>query len=248
MEASRGEGVGQPVRRKEDARLLTGRGRFSDDIALEGQVHAAMVRSPHPHARIVRIDASAALAMPGVLAVYTGADCAAAGLKPLPHSPVPSTRFDMKLSAPGGGKVFEGPHVLLPVDKVRHVGEAVAMVVAETRGQALDAAEAVEVEYEVLACVTDSREALRPGAPAVWDEVPGNLLVETFFGDTEATARAFAGAQRRVDLDAGTIALHGELNSRPCMRRERAPTHSIEWHAIDRGDSIAGAQAGHLGW
>jgi carbon-monoxide dehydrogenase large subunit len=190
--------IGQPVRRKEDQRLLTGQGRFSDDFAIEGQAYAAMVRSPHPHARIVRIDKSCAAAMPGVLAVFTGADCAADGLRPIPHSPVPSTRYDMKLTAPGGGKVFEGPHLLLPADKARHVGEAVAMVVAQTREQALDAAEAVEVEYRELDRVMHSEDAVRPGAPAVWDEVPGNVVVDTWFGDREATDRAFAGADHVV--------------------------------------------------
>src|SRR6185436_8338329 len=139
------DSIGHPIRRKEDARLLTGKGRFSDDFSLDGQAHAAMVRSPHPHARIVRIDSATAKAMPGVLGVFTGAECKADGLKPIPHTPVPATKFDMKLTAPGGGPVFAGPHMLLPADKVRHVGEAVAMVVAKTRAQAMDAAEAVEV-------------------------------------------------------------------------------------------------------
>lgn len=160
--------VGQPVRRKEDARLLTGRGRFSDDFALPRQAHAVMVRSPHLHARIVRIDASMAKTMPGVLGVFTGADALADKLGPIPHSPVPATRYDMKLTAPGGGKVFAGPHMLLPPDKARHVGEAVAMVVAETRNQALDAAEAVQVDYEELPFVSGTLDALAPGAPALW--------------------------------------------------------------------------------
>ena len=114
---------------------------------------------------------------------------------------MPSTKYDLKLTAPGGGKVFIGPHALLPFDKARHVGEAVAMVVAETEAQAFDAAEAVEIEYEQLPFVLDAAAALAPGAPAVWDEVPANLLVETFFGDEAATARAFAAADRVVTLD-----------------------------------------------
>src|SRR5258706_2221667 len=129
------------MRRKEDQRLLTGKGRFSDDFAIDGQAYAAMVRSPHPHAYIVRIDAAKAKAMSDVLGVVTGADVRADGLTPIPHTPVPATRFDMKLTGPGGGKVFAGPHHLLPADKARHVGEAVVMVVAATRAQALDAAE-----------------------------------------------------------------------------------------------------------
>ena len=124
--------IGQPVRRKEDGRLLIGKGRYTDDFSLERQTFCALVRSPYPHARIVRIDTSAAEAMPGVLLVLTGEDCKADALKPIPHSPVPSTDFDMKLLARGGKPVFPGRHMLLPHDKARYVGEPVAMVVAET--------------------------------------------------------------------------------------------------------------------
>jgi carbon-monoxide dehydrogenase large subunit len=208
--------IGQPVRRKEDERLLTGKGRFSDDFHVAGQVHAAMVRSPHPHARIAGVDAGRAKAMPGVLGVFTGADCIADGLKPIPHTPVPATKFDMKLTAPDGGPVFAGPHMLLPADKARHVGEAVAMVVAETQGQALDAAEAVQVAYEELPFVLGAEDAMRPGAPAVWQEIPGNVLVDTWFGDREATNRAFAAADRVVtaEFDVGRVtAVPMELRS-----------------------------------
>src|SRR5215831_12534507 len=186
--------IGQPVRRKEDQRLLTGKGRFTDDFNLPGQVYAVMVRSFHPHARILQIDATQAERMPGVLGVFTGKDCLADGLGPIPHSPVPSTRYDMKLTGPGGGTMFFGPQPLLPADRVRHVGEAVAMVVAETLPQALDAAEAVEIEYQELPRVTDPRAAILPDAPPVWDEVPDNVLIDTMFGNSEATERAFAEA------------------------------------------------------
>jgi aerobic carbon-monoxide dehydrogenase large subunit len=190
--------IGQPLRRKEDHRLLIGKGRFSDDFCMDGQAYAVMVRSPHPHARIIRVNAEVAGAMPGVLGVFSGSDCLADTLLPIPHSPVPSTRFDMKLTAPGGGTIFIGPHHLLPADKVRHVGEAVAMVVAESNLQALDAAEAVEVEYEEIPWVSESEAALAPGAPAVWDQVPDNVLVDTIFGDVIATERAFAAAAHVV--------------------------------------------------
>jgi aerobic carbon-monoxide dehydrogenase large subunit len=193
--------IGQPLRRKEDVRLLTGKGRFSDDFFVEGQVYAVMVRSPHPHARIVRVNATPARSMPGVLGLFSGADCLADHLGPIPHSPVPSTRYDLKLTAPGGGKIFIGPHLLLPVDKARHVGEAVAMVVAETLAQALDAAEAVKIDYEVLPCNTDSEVAFTGGAPPVWDEVPDNVLVSTMFGDAIATDHAFAAATHVVQRD-----------------------------------------------
>ena len=190
--------IGKPLPRKEDERLITGKGRFTDDFSLDGQVYAAMVRSPHPHARIVSIDTERAKAMPGVVGVLTGADCAADKIGPIPHDPVPKTKFDMKLTGPRGGPVFAGPHALLPADKVRHVGEAVVMVVAETKAQAMDAAEAVEVQYEELPFVLHTEDAMAPGAPTLWDEVPDNITVETFFGDKEATDRAFARAAHVV--------------------------------------------------
>src|SRR5499426_1693126 len=193
--------IGRPVVRKEDERLTTGRGRFSDDFSVDGQAYAVMLRSPHPHARILGIDARRAQAMPGVLGVFTGVDCLADGLAPIPHDPLPKTKYDMKLEAAGGGALFIGPHLLLPADKVRHVGEAVAMVVAETVPQALDAAEAVEVEYDVLPGVYHSEDAIRPGAPVVWDEVADNIAVDTLFGDAETTDKAFAAADHVVTMD-----------------------------------------------
>src|SRR5271167_3568683 len=117
--------IGQALRRKEDQRLVTGNGRFSDDVSAPGQVFAVMLRSPCPHARILRMDMSRARETPGVLGVFGGADCMADGLAPIPHSPVPSTRYDMKLAPPDGRDFFFGPHRLLPVYKVLHVGEAV---------------------------------------------------------------------------------------------------------------------------
>src|SRR5499427_321746 len=190
--------IGRPVVRKEDERLTTGRGRFSDDFSVDGQAHAVMLRSEDPHARILGIDAGRAKAMPGVLGVFTGADCLADGLAAIPHDPLPKTRYDMKLEAAGGGPLFIGPHLLLPRDKARHVGEAVAMVVAETVPQALDAAEAVAVDYEELPFVVHSEDAMRAGAAAIWDEAPDNILVDTWFGDKAGTDAAFAQADHVV--------------------------------------------------
>ncbi|MEA2937446.1 MAG: aerobic carbon-monoxide dehydrogenase large subunit [Alphaproteobacteria bacterium] len=193
--------IGKPIRRAEDERLITGKGRFSDDFQFAGQAHAAIVRSPYPHARIVRIDTSRAKDMPGVLGVFTGADCLADNLSPIPHDPLPKTKYDMKLSGAGGRPVFIGPHMLLPADKARHVGEAVAMVVAETKAQAFDAAEAVDVEYEELPFVLNAADAMAPKAPKVWDEVADNTPVDTWFGDRAATDAAFAAADHVVKLD-----------------------------------------------
>ncbi|MFY9770620.1 MAG: xanthine dehydrogenase family protein molybdopterin-binding subunit [Xanthobacteraceae bacterium] len=190
--------IGKPLPRKEDERLVTGKGRFTDDFNLDGQAYAAMVRSPYPHARIVAIDVAVAKNMPGVLGVFTGGDCAAEGFKPIPHDPVPKTKYDMKLIRPGGGAVFAGPHVLLPADRVRHVGEAVAMVVAATKAQAMDAAEAIVVHYQELPFVLHSEDAMVSSAPALWDDAPNNICVDTTFGDAAATDTAFARAAHVV--------------------------------------------------
>ena len=195
--------VGEPVRRNEDERLLTGHGRFSDDFDLPDQVYAAMVRSPLPHARLLSIDVSQALQCPGALGAFTGRDCAADGLGEIPHDPLPKTKFDMKLHAPGGAvgdPVHLGRHLPLPMDKSRYVGEPVAMVVAETKVQALDAAEAVLVDYEPLDAVTDTAASAEPDAPRIWEEAAGNVLIETLFGDSAATDAAFAKADHVVSM------------------------------------------------
>jgi carbon-monoxide dehydrogenase large subunit len=188
--------IGKPLPRKEDLRLITGRGRYADDFNMAGQVYAVLVRSPHPHARILAIDAAQARGMPGVIAVLTGSDCKSDGLAPIPHQPVPATKYDIKLTAADGGKIFPGRHELLPTEKVRYVGEGVAMVIAASREQAADAAEAVEVAYEELPLVLESDRA-----PALWDEVPDNVLVDTVFGDAQATDRAFSAADHIVRMD-----------------------------------------------
>lgn len=193
--------IGKPIKRKEDERLITGAGRFTDDFHFDGQTYAAIIRSPHPHARIVSIDASKALKMPGVVGFFNGKDVIADKLAPIPHDPVPKTKYDMKLTGPNGTPIFIGPHMLLPADKARHVGEAVAMIVAQTQMQAYDAAEAVDVTYEVLPFVTDSREAASKNAPIIWDEVKDNIPVDTIFGDVEATEKAFAQADHIIETE-----------------------------------------------
>ena len=151
--------IGQPLRRKEDQRLLTGRGQFSDDFSLPEQTHAAMVRSPHPHAKIKHIESAAAMSVPGVLAVITGTDLKKAGLNAIPHSPVPSTNYDLKLRGPDGGPAIIDDHFLLPTDRVRHVGEGVAMVVADCLEAALGGVE--QVVPMMCCCVfTQSKTAV----------------------------------------------------------------------------------------
>jgi carbon-monoxide dehydrogenase large subunit len=184
--------IGQSIRRKEDLRLLTGKGEFSADLNIAGQAHAYILRSPHAHARIRHINAEAARAAPGVLAVLTGADYLADGLAPLPNET--AMPKDLPLKGSDGLPPAFPPDFPLVTDKVRHAGEEVAMVVAETAGRAQDAADLIDVDYETLPAVVDAEGALAPDAPAVWDAVPGNLCVDDDRGDKAATDAAFARA------------------------------------------------------
>jgi aerobic carbon-monoxide dehydrogenase large subunit len=184
-------GIGQPVPRLEDPRFITGRGRYVDDIDLPRQAYGVVVLSPHAHARIAGIDTAKAKAAPGVLAVLTGADAMADKLGSL----VPIMPEDM-----GGPKGYRTPRAILASDKVRAVGDRVAFVVAETLGQARDAAELVEVEYQPLPAVTTVEDAVKPGAPAIWDENPGNVAVALMMGDKDAADAAFAKAKHVVSV------------------------------------------------
>ena len=186
-------GSGREVKRIEDAALLAGAGRFADDVSTSAQTYLVFLRSPHAHARIVSIDAAAALAMPGVIAVLTGADLVAAGVKPLPLAPM-FTRPD---GSPGATPLRPG----LAHETVRFVGEAVAAIVALTRDQAKDATEAVVVEYDELPMVTDLTQATAEGAPLIWPAATGNIAAQMTHGDAAATEAAFAGAAHVVTLD-----------------------------------------------
>jgi carbon-monoxide dehydrogenase large subunit len=192
--AANGSGIGQPVRRREDLRLVRGAGRYTADENLPGQVYAVMVRSPHAHARIRAIATDKAKVLPGVLAVLTGADCLADGLKPIPHKPWSPHPAEAKLTNKGGVAPFEAPHYPLPTDKARFVGEAVAMVVAETVNAAKDGAEAVEVDYEILPAVVETAAAARQDAPIVHEPARTNVCFDSDLGDAEATEAAFARA------------------------------------------------------
>jgi carbon-monoxide dehydrogenase large subunit len=195
-----GARIGQPVIRKEDSALLIGQGHFSDDLNLAGQAYAVMVRSPHAHARIRAIDAADALALPGVVAVLTGADALADDLKPIPHRPLIGPP-DIALGRPDTSDKFLWPHRVLPHDKARFAGEAVAMVIAESVSEAKDAAERVDVEFEPLPAVTDAVAAAAPEAPRLWDEAASNVCIDAEVGDAAATASAFARAAHVVKLD-----------------------------------------------
>ena len=192
-------GIGQPVRRKEDRRLLTGKGSFGDDVALPGMVHAVIVRSPHAHARIIAIDKQAALAAPGVLEVLSGADYLTDGLGPIPHNPTLNGAPDVAVRKRGLEPITTLDHPL-PADKVRFVGEPVAMVVADTIAAAKDAAERLDISYELMPVVARAVDALAPDAPLLWENAPGNLCVDIELGDKTATAAAFARAAHVVRL------------------------------------------------
>ncbi|MGE3936857.1 MAG: xanthine dehydrogenase family protein molybdopterin-binding subunit, partial [Rhodospirillaceae bacterium] len=194
-------GIGQPVLRKEDLRLLTGQGRYTDDVSLPDALHVAMVRSPHAHACITGIDAAAARRLPGVAAVLTAAELAADGIGLMPCYSAIAGLVDVPLKNRDGSPTLVTPLPLLASDRVRFVGEIVAAVVAETRAQALDGAEAVEVSYAPLPAVTVTPRAAAAGAPALWDVVPGNVCIDAGFGDEAATAAAFARADHVVRLE-----------------------------------------------
>jgi len=195
------QGFGKPVPRKEDARLVAGRGRYSDDFSLPGQAQAQLVRSPHAHARVLRIDVTAALAVSGVIAVLTGKDAETDGLGPIPHKPVPTNPNEFPLGGREGSSIFIAPHPVLATDTARFVGEPVAMVIAETAGTAADAAERVVVDYEPLPSVTATRAAAEAGAPVLWKEAGSNVCVDSIAGDACATEAAFARAAHVVRLD-----------------------------------------------
>ncbi len=185
-------GSGQAVRRIEDPALVRGEGRFTDDVNPAGQTFAAFVRSTQAHARIVAIDTASVLAMPGVLAVHTGAELVAAGVKPIPLAPV--------FKRPDGQAMTAAPRRALAHEFVRCVGEPVALVIAETRAAAKAAADALMVDYEPLPAVTDPFEALQPDAPRVLNTLPDNICGVARHGDAGATEAAFERAAHVVQL------------------------------------------------
>ena len=187
-------GIGQPVRRVEDRRFLTGHGHYLDDVTRPRQAQAVMLRSPHAHARIRGIDTATALAAAGVIAVLTGDDLARDGIGDVPCVSGLTNRDKSQLVMP--------PRPALARDRVRHVGDTVAMIVAETQAEARDAAELVEVDYEPLPAVVDTGRAIDPGQPLVWDDRPNNLCFDWEVGSDRAEVeRAAAGARHRVSLN-----------------------------------------------
>ena len=185
--------VGQPVRRKEDDTLVRGKGKYTDDFSLPGQAYAWMVRSSYAHGLLRGIDAEAARAMPGVLGIWTGKDIAEAGYGPF--------TCGLPLKNRDGSPLLQTNRLALMTDKVRFVGDPVAIVVAETLAQARDAAEAVIVDIAPLDAVTDAEDAAKPGAPQLYDHIPNNVALDYHYGDTDAVAAAFSSAAHVTKLD-----------------------------------------------
>ena len=186
-------GIGQPVRRSEDPVLLRGEGRYSDDVNLPGQFYGVMVRSPIAHGVIKGIETADALKIPGVVAIYTAKDLAERGYGPI-RCILPFTNAD-------GSPMLRTQRLALTDDKVRYVGDPVAMVVAKSHGAAVDAAEAVRLDLEALPTVTDVREAVKAGAPQLYDDVPGNVALDFGFGDMKAVNAVFDKAAHVTRLN-----------------------------------------------
>src|SRR5215813_9381475 len=186
-------GVGQPVRRKEDDTLVRGKGKYTDDFGLPGQAYAWIVRSSHAHGVVKGIDTTAAKAMPGVLGVWTAADLTAANYAPF--------TCGLPLKSRDGSPLLQTNRQALATDKVRFVGDPIAVVVAETLTQARDAGEAIEIDIEPLPAVTNAAEATKPGAPQLYDHIPNNVALDYHYGDTAKIDAAFASAAHVTKLD-----------------------------------------------
>jgi carbon-monoxide dehydrogenase large subunit len=225
-------GIGQPVRRREDLRLLTGMGRYSDDINVPGQSCAVMVRSPHAHALIRAIDTRAARAAPNVLAVLTGRDLLADGLHPIPHAVRMGHPADIQLENKDGSEPFVPPHLPMATDEVRHVGEIVAVVVATDATSAKDASELVAVEYAPLPAVTQSRSAVAQDAPLARSDAATNVCLDAEAGDERATEAAFANAAHVVSFSTWVQRIAGvTMEPRAAVGAYDAATGQYTLHA-----------------
>ncbi len=224
-------GSGRSVKRVEDDALLRGQGQFSDNLPVAGQLYACFVRSPHPHARITRIDIGAALAMPGVAAIFTGRDLVRAGVKPIPNS-ADFTRAD-------GAPTATPPHHALAVDTVRFVGEAVAAVIAASPHEARDAAERIDVDYAPLPAVVDTLAATVPGAPMVVADAPGQHCVRGSprrCGGYRSRIQACRARRRARPRQPARRAVsdRAALDTRHLRRSERAPHAARQLPDADR--------------
>lgn len=220
-------GVSQPVRRREDVRFITGTGQFADDVNLPRQAYAYFVRSTHAHGILRSVNTDRAKTMAGVLGVWTGKDIHAAGIGPIPFLPIPGFPMDMPIDT---------PRHALALDRVRYVGEQVALVVAESLAQAVDAAEQVELDIEELPAVVDIERAIQPQAPLLWPLAPDNVVLSWHFGDTPKVDVAFAGAAHvtRLRLVNNRVAAN-PLEPRTSIAAYDAVTDSYEITVSSQG-------------
>ena len=224
-------GVSQPVKRREDVRLLTGQGSFVEDAARPDMAHGCMLRSPHAHACIAPLNTAPAAAAPGVLAVFTGTDLRAEGVSTIPTAHT--------FPAKAGTEIVEHGYPTLAHEVARYVGDGVAFVVAETDAEARDAAELIEVDYEPLAVAIGCREAAQAGAPPVWPDAPDNLAFQWETGDAAATADAFDKAAHVVALDV--------VNNRIVQNPMETRNALAEWDTRNRKLTLTtGTQMPHL--
>jgi carbon-monoxide dehydrogenase large subunit len=222
------------VKRREDRRLVRGAGKYADDIDFPGAAHLVIVRSPHAHARIARLVMSRARANPGVLGVWSGADIAANGIQPIPHATGSSTMgSDVPLKNRDGSERSVSPAPVLATDVARYVGEGVAMIVAETRDAAEEAAELVDVDYEILPSVTRSYDAIKFDAPNLWDHLSGNLVLDAEIGDKAATDAAMEKAAYRATIKTLIQRVTGvHLEPRSALATWDAATETFTIHAF----------------
>ena len=220
-------GIGQPVKRVEDQRLVTGNGRYTDDINIDGQAYLSVLRSPHAHAMIKSINIDEAKASPGVLGVYTAADLGDAG--------IPCFVTGELTNADGSAMIDPG-HPILTGDKARYAGDNIAFVVAETKAQARDAADLIEVDYDILDAATDTRKAAEAGQPQVHDNVKNNLGLDWHHGDAAATDAAFAKAAHVTTLELiNNRVICNAMEPRAAVSEYDATTGELTVHTTTQG-------------
>ncbi|MEM5383815.1 xanthine dehydrogenase family protein molybdopterin-binding subunit [Paraburkholderia phymatum] len=230
--------IGKPIPRVEDQRFVTGNGQYTDDIHVDGQLHAAFLRSPHAHAALRSVDINAAKEAPGVIAVLIGQDYLDDGFQGVDHVPNPVDAVDATKKAfltSLTGSIFNQLHVPLPIDRVRYVGEAIAMVIAETPLQARNATELIEVDYDVLDAVVNAADAMQADAPQLWDGAHGNLCFQTQIGDREAA---------RKILEQADHVMRREFHHSRLVNCQMEPRSAIGMHdaATDVYTLISGSQ------
>ena len=223
-------GIGQPVLRTEDPKLLTGQGEYSDDYNADGQAYAVFLRSPIAHGNIISVDVAAAFAAPGVIAVYTGEDLRADGIKDIP--------CPIGVKSRDGSAAVVPPRPSLAIGQVKHVGDPVAVVIAETIAQARDAMEMIEFDIESLPAVADPVEAVKDGAPSVWDDAPNNTCLDYQWGDDDAVAKAFAEAAHTTKVElTNTKIVVSAMEPRATVGEYDAATERFTLHVGTQGVS-----------